>query len=187
MKQLLLDKIPKRKTFFGGSTLKKSHAKTTRPLSTKLPMHIVLKSSKAKGRLSLLFPKNQKIVKNLLQRVALLFSIQVLEFSNNGNHLHILIRGHHRNDIKNFLRTLSALIPRYIQQKHKGHDSANKSPLNSPQTNINSNSFWDQRAFSRIVESYKGYFVARDYVLMNHLESLGIIPYQPRKTKYSSA
>ncbi len=193
MKQLALDSIPKRKTFFGGSFLKKSHAKVARPLSTKFPMHIVLKSSQAKGSLSFLFPKNQKIVKSLLKRASSLFRIQVLEFSNNGNHLHLLIRGHRREDIKNFLRTLSALLPRYIQGRHKGlkgrigmRNHVNALNPEASEDLVCKNSFWDQRAFSRIVEGYKGYVVARDYVLMNHLESLGIISYQTRKIRYLS-
>ncbi len=187
MKQLLFDKIPKRKTFFGGSFLKNSHAKSARPISSKLPMHIVLKSSIAKGSLSFLFPKNQNTVKSILKKSAQIFHIQILEFSNNGNHLHLLIRGRNRNDIKNFIRTLSALLPRYIQNKHKGHKDIKHSSMNPPNESKKTTSFWDQRAFSRIVESYKGYFVARDYVLMNHLESLGIIPYQIRKVRYSTA
>ncbi len=187
MKQLVLSKIPKKKTFFGGSFLKKSHAKTARPISTKLPMHIVLKSSRAKGIYSFLFPKNQKIVKSLLKKTAHMFHIQIMEFSNNGNHLHLLIKGHSRLEIKNFIRTLSALLPRYIQNRHKGCESVlpnSRMPFYEKEKTI---SFWDQRAFSRIVESFKGYCVVRDYVLMNQLESLGVIPYQSRKTRNSSA
>lgn len=202
MKQLLFDKIPKRKTFFGGSLLKRSHAKSARFLSTKSPIHLVLKSSKAKRNLSFLTLENQRTVKQVLKRTAYTFKIQILEFSNNGNHLHLLIRGYNRDQIKNFMRTLSALLSRYIQKKHKGHliltnqTSKNTNPNTSSHKNRSPNaqgtiadtcSFWDQRPFTRIVESHKGYFVAKDYVVLNHLEALGIIPYQPRRTRYSSA
>lgn len=179
MKQLLLNEIPKRKTFFGGTLLKKSHAKTARPLSTKNPIHLVLKSSKAKGHFSMLTLSNQRIVKRILKFSSYTFKIQVLEFSNNGNHLHLLIRGYNRNQIKNFIRTLSALLARYIQNKHKGIAKITSAPDN-PQP------FWDQRPFSRIVEGYKSYFVAKDYVILNHLESIGVVPYRSRKAYRSS-
>jgi REP element-mobilizing transposase RayT len=168
-KQMGFDFLSARKTFFGGSLLKDSHAKKARPLSTKNPIHLVLRSSQAKGEKSFLTLRNQKIVKDVLKKTARKFHIQVLEFSNVGNHLHLLIRGFNRTEIKNFLRTFSALVARYCQDRHKGSGQGK--------------SFWDQRPFTRIVESFRGYLVAKDYVIQNHLEAMGIIPYKLRKHK----
>jgi hypothetical protein len=43
--------------------------------------------------------------------------------------------------------------------------------------------FWDYRPFSRVVEWSKAYRIAKDYVLLNQLEGLGIIPYQPNRLR----
>lgn len=187
MKQLNFEKIPKRKTFFGGTLLKKSHAKTSRPLSTKLPIHIVLKSSKAKGNDSFLSPRNSRIIKVLIKKTSQRFRIQVLEFSINSNHMHILAKGCRREDLKGFLRTLSALIARYVQNKHKPQKSTTKNSSSNKSSQTNESGFWDQRPFTRIVESLRGYVVAKDYVVLNQLEALGVVSYKPRRIRVSSA
>jgi len=46
--------------------------------------------------------------------------------------------------------------------------------------------FWDYRPWTRIVEWKKAYSIAKDYVIQNHLEAMGLVPYKPRnypKTK----
>lgn len=43
--------------------------------------------------------------------------------------------------------------------------------------------FWDYRPWTRIVEWKKAYTIAKDYVIQNHLEAIGLIPYTPRSHK----
>jgi REP element-mobilizing transposase RayT len=162
------------KTFFGGKLLKKSHAKVARPLSVSKPMHLVLRSSQARGGWYLLHKTNVKSIRRVLKQQGQRFKVQVLSYKNAGNHLHLLIRGKTKLDIKNFLRTISALIARYVQRVHKG-SAAQKS-------------FWDQRPFTRIVEGYTGLRVAHSYIIQNELEALGVVPYvSSSKKKFSSA
>ena len=52
---------------FGGALLKNSHAKTKRPFVPKLPLHLVLKSSKARGKLSFL-SHNSRITRAIEQK-----------------------------------------------------------------------------------------------------------------------
>ena len=40
--------------------------------------------------------------------------------------------------------------------------------------------FWDFRPWTRIIEWKKAYSIAKDYVIQNHLEAMGLIPYKPR-------
>jgi hypothetical protein len=42
--------------------------------------------------------------------------------------------------------------------------------------------FWLYRPYTRVVVGFKrGYQIVSDYILQNHLEAIGVIPYQPRK------
>ena len=152
-----------KKTFFGGTLLKKSHAKVARPLSTKHAMHLIFRSSQARGGWSFLQPYNVKLIQNIIKRQGKTFRITLLAQKNAGTYLQFVIRGKTKNEIKNFIRTISALIARYTQRVHKG--SAAKKE------------FWDQRPFTRIVEGYTGLRVALGNIVQNELEALGVIPY----------
>jgi REP element-mobilizing transposase RayT len=161
-----------RKTFFGGSLLKNSHAKVARPLSVKKPIHLVLRSSLAKGRWNFLQTQNVKRIQSILRSQSKNFKITILSQKNAGSHLQLVVRGKDKNQIKNFIRTISALIARYVQRVHKG-SAAKKS-------------FWDQRPFTRIVEGYTGLGVALGIIVQNELEALGVIPYVSNSIKDST-
>jgi REP element-mobilizing transposase RayT len=154
---------------FGGSLLKKSNAKTARPISTKHAMHIVLKSSLAKGEWSLLSPKNQKMVDKALRTLTKKYGIKIYEFANVGNHLHLLIKLNNRFTFKPFIRALAGCIALKVTGANKFKGLKHK--------------FWDYRPWSRIVEWKKAYTMAKDYVIQNHLEAIGLIPYQTRNYK----
>jgi len=151
---------------FGGSLLKKSNAKTKRPLSTKHAMHVVLRSSKAKGEWSLRSLKNQKIVEKLTRTLAKKYSIKIYEYANVGNHLHLLIKLSNRYTFAPFIRALSGSIALKVTGSNKLKALKEK--------------FWDYRPWTRIVEWKKAYSIAKDYVIQNHLEAMGLIPYKPR-------
>lgn len=151
-----------RTSFFGGTLLKKSHAKKARPLSCKLPMHLILRSSQAKGGWNFLRPHNVQIIRKILKAQSRNFKITVLKQKNAGTYLQLVIKGKSKKNILDFIRTISALTARYIQRVHKG-SAAKKG-------------FWDQRPFTRIVEGY-GFRVALSYIVQNELEALGVIPY----------
>lgn len=163
--------IPKKE--FGGSLLKNSNAKKRRPLSTKVPVHLVLRSSIAKGAYSLRGPKTQYIIKNILSKQARKFGISIMEYSNNGNHLHLLVKLSNLATYKSFIRSITGLIARAATGAEKNSSKNLK--------------FWDKRPYTRLVQSFRGYKIAKDYVIQNHLEYIGVIPYTPRKTRYSSA
>ena len=158
-----LGKIKYRDSFFGGSLLKSSHAKVARPLSCKRPMHLVFRFSRAKGRHSFLLPNNVKLIKTVLRLQSKKFKVTILSQKNAGTYLHLFIKGKNKKEITNFIRTISALIARYVQRVHKGSAAKKK--------------FWDQRPFTRIVEGYNGLGVALSYIIQNELEALGVIPY----------
>lgn len=172
---------------FGGNLLKKSNAKSKRPISHKNSMHLVFRSTQAKGNKSFLNSQNAKRIKAIIQNQAKTTRIQIHEFANVGNHIHLLIKikaGNHfqaRQQLQKFFRAVTGLIARHVLKAERG-PSVGKIPIQMKTTK-----FWDQRPFTRVVIGSRGYRFAKDYVVQNTLEALGIIPYQPRKFALSNS
>lgn len=135
---------------FGGVSLKKRR-KTARPLYEGLIHHVVFKSSKAKNQLS--FYHHKKMIQSLLKERSQKFFIEILDFVNMGNHLHLKVRFKDKVRFQNFLRTFAALIARKITGAHRTH-SFNKIH----------GKFWDGMVFTRVLTTkleelgLKGYF-----------------------------
>ena len=144
---------------FGGTLLRQKKNRYARPLSTKLPIHLVIKSSQAKGGWSFLLPRNRRILENTLKLMAKLYGVRVLEVGNSGNHCHFLLRISNRQLYKSFIRAFTGTMVRKICGTAKL-----------------ARRFFDFRPFSRVVIGWRGYQIARDYVWLNHLEGLGVIP-----------
>lgn len=143
--------------------------KERRPFATRKPMHLVLKSSMATGNCSLLRKENSSFVNRLVGKLAKECGIRVMEFSNNGNHLHFVIRARALIGYRRFIRVLSGLIARHVTGAKKGVRQGR--------------GFWDFLPFSRIVEWGKALREVRNYVIQNRLEAMGVVPYHPRNTR----
>lgn len=159
---------------FGGSLLKNSHAKSKRNISTKHAMHVVLRSELAKGALSMI--KHRKAIDFIIKKQARLSFVSVYQYANAGNHIHLLIylksNSHYfaRKCLNRFLRSISGLIARLVLGVQRGKAKKIK--------------FWSYRPYTRVVIGFaKAYSIVKDYVIKNHLESIGVIPYQKRKRK----
>ncbi len=131
---------------FGGVNLKKRR-KVARPLIEGLSHHVVFKSKKAIGDLS--FYKHKNNVKKLLKERSEKFFVEILDFVNMGNHLHLKVRFKDKKRFQNFLRTFAALLARKITGAHRSKTFGK---------------FWDGLAFTRVLTSkievlgLKGYF-----------------------------
>lgn len=156
---------------FGGSLLKNSHAKTARAISTTRPMHLVLSTSENYGRFPLRKAAVLNKVNSIVQKLCDLYGIKLYEYSNNGNHMHLVIYFKNRYVFKPFIRRLTAQISYLICGGSKINALAEK--------------LFTKRPWSRVVEWQRGYKAVKDYVLMNYLEATGQIPYQPRKSRYA--
>lgn len=150
------------RSWFGGTYLKNSHAKTKRPLSSKLPIHVVLRSSRAKGDLSFRHPRYFAMVQTTIRDIAHRYGIRLYETANVGNHLHLLVKLPHVRRWKPFIRELCGTLARKILGL-KGRNSTKFE-------------FWDQRPFTRIVDGWnRAYRIVKDYIVMNKLEGAGLI------------
>ena len=147
---------------FGGGRLK-GHPKTKRPFSKKHLIHVIFKSSKAKGNNSFLHPRNVKMINRLVRNLSKRCDIEIKEYANVGNHLHLLIKASHRNFMIKYLRTLAALIPRKLLNCEKGRELGF--------------AFWDSRPFSRIVADGKKSFLAiKHYIEKNKRQAMDRTP-----------
>ncbi len=160
--QLAFEVLPARK--FHGGEISSGKRKEARPTVTRRPMHLVLRSSRANGALSL--RRKEREIRELVTVFAKKFHVQIYSSSNNGNHLHLVIQAKDRVGFKKFLMSISGRIAQVITRARKGQKLDGK--------------FWDYVPFTRIVEWGKDFQGVMKYVLQNILESTGVIPYQTR-------
>lgn len=162
MKQLKL--LKKEKSAYGGELLKtRSGRSRGRPLSTKATMHLVLRSSKAKGDWSFKRPKNEEKIREILQRFGLRYGVKVISLANVGNHLHFQIKLSNRYTYRQFIRAVTAAIVMAVT------GASRWKPLKKEA----GDRFWDYRPFTRIVESFRALLSLRDYIRINELEGCG--------------
>ncbi len=161
--QLTLFSNKKLKTFESlkhGGGLRKNKRKIKRPLIPNKITHVVFKSSKAKNHLS--FYKHKNSILKLLHERSKKYNIEILDFVNMGNHLHIKARSKNLSNLKNFLRTFPALLARKITRARKGFKFGK---------------FWDHLVFTRVLLSsfeilgLKGYFQANRIQRKNGYEA----------------
>lgn len=152
--------LKKEKEFFGGSRLTtRTERARRRPLSTKETMHLVLRSSQAKGDWSFRKKGNPAKIENLLRKYAKKYGVTLLSFANVGNHLHVHLKLGSRFTYPAFIRALTGAIAMTITGASKLRKLTKK--------------FWDYRPYSRVVKSRRGYLTLRDYVQVNRLEGDG--------------
>jgi REP element-mobilizing transposase RayT len=145
--------ISNKKTY-GGIT--KGKRKVARPISSKKWSHLVLKSSKAKGNLSLSTSTNSVKVNTIIKKQALKHGVQISDFVNMGNHLHLKVRPHSRTGFQRFLKSTTAMIARAVTGAKKGFKFGK---------------FWDGLAFTRVIQSGYELFQLKGYFEANRVES----------------
>jgi REP element-mobilizing transposase RayT len=140
---------------FGGSLLKNSHAKTKRPLESKLPILLTLRATKGVLRL----PKNFNNVNQSVNRINKKHGVKLYQYANVGNHLHLLIKIPQVRRWPAYIRELTGRLAQIAA------------------TN------WKQRPHTRIVRGWrKAFRIAKDYVELNFLEAEGFISRKETKT-----
>ena len=138
-------------------------AKVRRPLSTRKPIHVTLRSRKAIGVRSLY--RYQAQIQEVLEKQSERWGVRVYRSSINSNHIHLVMRGTTRLGIQNFFRTFAGLTARLATRAEKGN------PFGK---------FWDKTIWTRVAEWGQAFKALENYVVRNILESRGIIPYDRR-------
>ncbi len=149
--KLLTGTWTKDKFAFGASLLKGSHPKKKRPFRASLPIHIVMRSTQAVGKKSLL--SRNKAVASILDAQAERHFVRIYAAANAGNHLHLLIQAPSQAHLSAFLRAITGRMAQLVGGL-KG--------------------FWDARPFSRIVSWGRDFKNVARYIGINSTEMLGM-------------
>ena len=152
----------------------KAKNRTARPISSRDTMHMILKSSVAKGRFSLRHSKNLVVVRRLVERQCQKYGVKLIKYSNNSNHLHLHLKFASRALYLKFVRSLTAAIAMAVTGASK---------LKSVKSILGAKRFWDYRPFTRVVRSLRAYRTLQDYISLNQLEAAGAIPKREGRLK----
>lgn len=171
-KQLSLIKQSHKYALSHGGILRRSrNGRTTRPLSTKEPLHLVFKINKSKVCTSLRLPKNHLTVMRLFKKYAAHFKIRIDQISIQNDHIHCLIRAPKRRAYISFFRVIAGQIAQnFLYNYFYSISSVTDTP--------NIQKLWKFRPFSRVICGFKAYTIVRNYIQLNEKEALQIIPYQ---------
>ncbi|MCC7440543.1 MAG: transposase [Bdellovibrionales bacterium] len=143
--------------------------KARRPLDPRRPVHVTLRSERARGRFSLLAPRVRFTVKKLVLRAAERHRVHVLRFVNVGNHMHVLVKAPTREAFQNFLRQAAGHVAQAVTGARKGAPCAGRhSEASAPRR------FWDALAYSRVVKTPHEELGLQRYFLKNLAEALGL-------------
>ncbi len=165
-----IDMFKKGEEAYGGD-LRKSRLGRIGPraISTKDSMHLVLRSTLAKGAWS--FRRHDKIIMTTVRKFANKYGVRLISLANAGNHLHMQIKLTNRYTYPAFIKAVTSALAiavtgasylRSMQQRAKELGIA-----------MNKKQFWDYRPFTRIVRSYRGFLNLKDYLEINRLEGRG--------------
>ncbi|MBL7671191.1 MAG: transposase [Bdellovibrionaceae bacterium] len=152
---------------FGGALLK-GNPKTRRPISTKEPIHLVLKSKFAFGPRSMLQRYNVNKIEEIVRKQAKKCGLRIYHFVNVGNHLHLVIKLHDRKGYAKFIRALSGLIARHVLKKERGPTRNELSDENRASRKM---SFWVARPFTRLIAWGRDYNHVARYMEKNRDQS----------------
>ena len=163
MKQLSMSFLKNYKKEFGGSLLV-GKRKSKRPLSTKHPIHLVLRSELKR----VFHPSNQSLDK-LIKKTAKEFNIKIYDFALNWSHIHMLIRLQNKEDYTKFIRALTSKLALGIRKAKP-----------------NIKSVFTLRPFTRILTWGRDFRNALNYQIINRLEAKGLIRREKKAPKAKS-
>ncbi|MCM2279322.1 MAG: hypothetical protein NDJ89_14700 [Oligoflexia bacterium] len=146
--------------------------KSRRPFDPKQALHVVLRSSGARGELSMLHPRHRDPILALLNRLKQRWGVAVYRYANVGNHLHLLIRAKSRANWQGFIRELSGGIAMIVTGAKKGNALPRAQGLELPETARRA--FWDGLVYTRIVRFGRDFRMIAEYVCKNLWEGCGI-------------
>ncbi|MBS1972577.1 MAG: transposase [Bdellovibrionales bacterium] len=162
MRQTGFSFIKDYKKEFGGSSLA-GKRKTTRPLSVKNPIHLILKSTGS----NYFVPDNRKI-ESLIRSHAEKYGIKLYEVSLNWSHIHLLVKLPSREAYLAFIRTITSLLVSLLS-KLKGKSLKG---------------LFDLRPFTRILSWGRDFRNVIAYHELNDMEARGFK--RPKKKAKSS-
>jgi REP element-mobilizing transposase RayT len=155
-----------------GGDLAKGKRKTFRPIDPKQALHIALRSSKARGSLSMLHPKHCNSIERFVQKTAKRWGIKLYRYANVGNHLHLLIQVPTREAWKRFSKELSGGIAQIVTGAQKGAALNRDNNPSIPESA--KRGFWDHLLYTRIVSFGRDFNGMCRYIIKNLFEAASV-------------
>jgi len=152
----------------------RSNPKRARPLTTKQPLHLMLRSELAKGKLS--FIKHDKDLKRILSRLGKRFGIVLLDYANSGERLHMVVKLSKRETFTPFMRSATGLIAREILNVQRGRAWLERPAPDVEVAGPQKRRFWEGRPFSRVINSGDDFKGVKRYFAMLRLEAKDLLP-----------
>src|SRR3954447_6125406 len=75
-----------------GGSIGVGRRKVARPVATRRPIHVVLRSTRATGAWSLRRRTTDAHIRTTMRALAQRYGVRIYELANAGNHLHLLLR-----------------------------------------------------------------------------------------------
>ena len=132
----------------------KGRRKIFRPLDRKRRLHIILKSSHARGSKS--FVSNKLAVAALIESKARTYNIVIHGCEIMRDHIHLFVSFKTREMIQSFMKVAAGMIARLITKAQKGKPFGKR--------------FWDGLAYTRIVTGARDFATMRNYLAKNRIE-----------------
>jgi REP element-mobilizing transposase RayT len=171
MKQIALFKNSEKA--YGGELLKTRKGRAQpRPLATRHDMHLVLRSSLARGEWSFRRPRNARRIRVILEKFARRYGVRLISLANVGNHLHIHLRLGSRHTYPAFIRAVTGSIAMAVTGASRWNKRSGQRPK-SEDDSSGRRRFWDYRPFTRVVIGFQAALRLKDYLKINRLEGIG--------------
>lgn len=156
MKQLSF--LPKIDLLHGGEH-RHGKRKIMRPIDPKRCLHVVLRSSRARGNRSMLAGRNRRRIDGFARKTAEKHGVKLYRYANVGSHLHFLVKTPSRPAFQAFLREVTGGIAMLVTGARK----------------TRAGKFWDGLAFTRIVEWGRDHDNVVVYFMENLFEANGLL------------
>lgn len=161
MKQLIL--LARDSSAYGGELLRTRKGRSKgRPLATKQTMHLVLRSSKARGEWSFRRAKNRRRIEEILNKFSRKYGVRIHSSANVGNHIHLHLQLSRRTGYRPFIRAVTAAIAMAVTGVNRW-----------TRQRLGRTRFWDLRPYTRVVMGWKDRCQLSDYLKINQLEGVG--------------
>lgn len=168
-RNIQLEMLEKKSLAYGGELMKKRKGRSgPRTLDTKNTMHLVLRSTKAKGEWSFSKEKNKNNIQRIFKKFSSKYGVKIYSIAYAGHHLHCQIKIYNRHAYNPFIRALTGAIAMAVSGANRWNNV------------LKGAKFWDYRPFTRIVIGYRAFLTLKDYIHINHLEGWGYTRDQAR-------
>lgn len=164
-----------------GGILRNTRAgRRARPLSSRNPIHLVLKARRECLPGGFRTPRRFKLVHEVCDRYCRRFFIKIEKMSLQGDHIHFLIRPSRRSGVQNFLRVVAGQIAQRLENENlmklEFHRRGERSAIEKVR-------LWMHRPFTRLVWGRRDYRTVMDYIQLNEKEAQGIISYRKERLR----